>query len=103
MPTKPDLLPSLPPEQHLEMDYVLQDFQPIDEAAQNKETTISDLALLNNSLAMCSAVLPHVKTIDSLVSLNSNICKLIETRRKVKELPFGQSEKKGGRVYEVIE
>lgn len=97
----PDNLPTTISQQ---MVYELEDFSPVREETSDKETTIYDLAVLNNHLAMHSAVLPYVRTIGSLCALSASACKLIETRRKVKKLPFGDPSGKGsGRTFEVLE
>lgn len=83
--------------------YELEPFKPINEQDSDKEATVSDLALLNNHLAMCDAALSSVKTISGLCLLSATVCKLIETRRKVKKLSFGNSTPSSGRVFEVIE
>lgn len=86
------------------MVYELEEFIPVREETSDKETTTYDLAVLNNHLAMHSAVLPYVRTIASLCALSASACKLIETRRKVKKLPFGDPSGKGsGRTFEILE
>jgi hypothetical protein len=101
--SKPDLLPTVSPQDILLLDYELESFTAITEEDTDKQTTASDLAVLNNHLAMCSAVLPHVRTIDSLCSLSSTVCKLIETRRRVKKLQLGASDTNKGRTFEILE
>ena len=86
-----------------EINYELEAYQPILEQDNEQATTISDLSILNNHLAMCTAALPNIRTIGSLCMLSATVCKLIETRRKVKKLPFGDGNKGAGRVFEVIE
>lgn len=82
----------------------LQPFQAIDEQSTDQQTTISDLAILNNHLAVCEAVIPRANTIAALCMLSATVCKLIETRRKVKKLAFGSNNNSSsGRVFEVVE
>ena len=84
-------------------EYSLEPFKPVEESDDDKTTTISDLVVLNNHLAMCSAVLPHVRTVTGLCALSATVCKLIETRRKVKKLAYGNLGDKSGRTFEVLE
>lgn len=85
--------------------YELEDFIPVQEASDDKKTTESDLALLNNLLAMLNGALPNIRTLDSLIDINAAVNKTIETRRKVKKLQYGASNSKGGpgSTFEVIE
>jgi hypothetical protein len=84
--------------------YELEPFQAVQEDSSDKETTISDLAILNNHLALCTAALPHVHSIQTLCSLSSTVTKLIEVRRGVKKLEYGSPKTAiKGRVFEVIE
>lgn len=84
--------------------YELEPFQPIDSNHSEEETTRSDLAILNNQLAVLSHALPAVRTIQSLCALTNSVCKAIEYRRKVKKLPFGEPTGKGsGKTFEVLE
>lgn len=85
------------------IDYTLEAFIPISETASDKETTESDLAQLNNHLAIFNGVLPHVRTIQGLVAVSGAVCKLIETRRKVKKLEYGAPVKGSKSPYEVLE
>lgn len=87
-----------------ESEYELEAFTPVKEDSSDKDTTVSDLALLNNQLALCNAALPHVQSIQTLCSLSTTVQNLIRTRRGVKKLEYG-SPKQGnvGRVFEVIE
>lgn len=101
--SKPDLLPTVTPQDMLILDYELEPFTPVSEEDSDKQTTASDLAILNNHLAMCSGALPHVRTVDSLCSLSSTVCKLIETRRRVKKLQLGDNGSSKGRTFEVLE
>ncbi len=82
--------------------YALEPFVPVNEQATDQETTASDLAMLNNHLAVCSMSLPHMRTIDGLCKLSITVAKLIETRRKVKKLKYGDTGKQGP-VWEVLE
>lgn len=85
-------------------DYELEAFIPVSEPADDQETTRSDLAMLNNHLAMCNATLPYVRSLDGLCSLSSTVCKLIETRRRVKKLKLGDNgSKDSGKTFEVLE
>ena len=84
-------------------DYELEPFKAVEEPDDDKVTTTSDLGILNNHLAMCSAVLPNVRTVAGLCALSATVCKLIETRRKVKKLAYGNLGDKGGRTFEVLE
>lgn len=99
-----DIIPKMTDHVPAVLDYELQGFLPVDEAAGDKETTIADLAALNNHMAMCNGVLPYVRSIESLCTLSNTVCKLIETRRKVKKLEFGVVSGKGsGRTFEVLD
>src|SRR4030067_3323659 len=69
--------------------FKIDDFLPVTEEISRRETTISDLNVLNNHLGLCHAVLPFVKSVASLCALSVTVVKLIECRRKVKELPYG--------------
>lgn len=95
----PENLPAISSEQ---LGYELEAFKPVDEQASDKETTISDLALINNHLAVHNHFLPHVRTIKSLCAMSITVTKLIEMRRKVKKLQVGQPAGKGsGGIWEV--
>lgn len=95
----PENLPAISREN---LGYELEPFKPIDEQASDKETTISDLALINNHLAVHNHFLPHVRTIKSLCAMSITVTKLIEMRRKVKKLQLGQPNGKGGSgIWEV--
>jgi len=88
---------------HTVSNYELEQFTAIDEGHTEKETTVADLQHLNNHLAMCNGVLPQIKTIQSLCMISNTVCKLIETRRKVKKLPFGDPKGGGGQTIEILE
>lgn len=82
----------------------LQPFKPVTETSDDRETTEADLNHLNNHLAICDAAIPKANTIASLCMLSNAVCKLIEVRRKVKKLGYGEPAKAGsGRVFEVLE
>ena len=85
--------------------YELEDFIPVQESSDDKKTTESDLALLNNMLAMLNGALPNIRTLDSLIDINAAVNKTIETRRKVKKLQYGAPNGKGGpgNTFEVVE
>lgn len=84
--------------------YQLEPFTPIYDEDSVEQTTKADLQHVNNMLAASAALLPHVHTIPNFCALSVTVCKLIETRRKVKQLPFGPSEEaKGKRKYTVLE
>lgn len=99
--TKGEFIPTLAEE----LNYELQPFKPVDEAADDEATTEADLSILNNHLAMCDGALPKVRTIAGLCALSATACKLIELRRKVKKLPLGVDATKDPkrRTFEVIE
>lgn len=82
--------------------YQVSSFTPVNEADDDKTTTQSDLDMLNNHLAACAAALPKVYTIGSLCMLSATVAKLIEVRRKVKKLPYGNSAGTS-RTFEWIE
>lgn len=65
-------------------------------------TTKSDLAHINNHLAMNDAALKNVRSVVTMCALANTACKLIETRRKVKKLPFGTNANPTGRTWEVL-
>ena len=84
--------------------YELEAFIPVTEADSDKDTTVADLAMLNNNLAVLNAALPEIRTIDSLCKIASTTAKLIETRRKVKKLDYGpKNDGSNKRTFEVIE
>lgn len=84
--------------------YELEAFTSIKETDDDRATTVSDLQILNNHLAVCNAILPGVMTIAGLCALSQVVCKLIETRRKVKKLSYGESAGSSkGKIFEVIE
>jgi hypothetical protein len=82
--------------------YELEAFEPVTEQDDDKTTTRSDLALLNNHLAYCNFALPAIRTVAGLCMLSNTVTKLIETRRKVKKLEYGKTPGKAGSDYEVI-
>lgn len=99
-----DTFPKLTNQVPTVLDYNLEEFVPINEESSERETTIADLAALNNHMAVCNGVLPYVRSIESLCTLSNTVCKLIETRRKVKKLEFGAPNGKGsGRTFEVLD
>lgn len=83
--------------------YEIKPFAPIDRHDTEDATSDSDLGVVNNFLAVCDASLLSVRTIENLCSLSNAVCKLIETRRKIKKLPFGQEPGGRGRVFEIVE
>lgn len=84
--------------------YELEPFTPISEADDDTATTKSDLAQLNNHMAMADAMLPHVRSLDGLCKLSQNVCRLIETRRRVKKLKLGDSSnKETGKTFEILD
>jgi hypothetical protein len=84
--------------------YVIPDFVPVTEEMSDRETTVNDLSELNTQLALLHYSIPQIKTFDTLLKVCNVTCKLIETRRKVKKLPFGEPTGKGnGRGFEVVE
>lgn len=95
---KTEVLPALQDDS-----YTLEPFSPISESDSDAATTQSDLAMLNNHLAMCSMALPSIRTVAGLCVLSTTVTKLIETRRKVKKLAYGDPGSKGGRAFEVLE
>lgn len=85
-------------------DYELERFIKIEDHHTDPETTKADLAILNNHLAMCEAVLPHVRTVSGLCALNTSVIRLLESRRKVKKLDYGKtSDDSKRRVFEIVE
>ncbi len=86
-----------------EITYNLKEFIPINEEDSDKDTTESDLNFLNNHLAICDGLLPHIKTLDGLCSLSNTVCKLIEVRRKVKKLEFGSMKISGGKGLVILD
>jgi hypothetical protein len=95
---KTEVLPALQDDS-----YTLEAFTPIGVDAADHETTASDLAILNNHLALCSMALPSIRTVAGLCVLSTTVTKLIEARRKVKKLAYGDSNGKRGSAFEVIE
>lgn len=83
--------------------YPLEPFTPIGVNDTDHTTTESDLAILNNHLALCSMALPSIRTVAGLCVLSTTVTKLIEARRKVKKLAYGDSNGKRGSAFEVIE
>jgi len=81
----------------------LEPFTPISLHSTDDETTASDLQVLNNNLVVCAALLPHVRTIPNFCALAITVTRLIETRRKVKKLPFGKEKGENSRGFEVLE
>lgn len=81
------------------------DFTPIDYDANDKQTTIADLEQLNDLLDFCHQALPCLRTMSGLKDLSNTVCKLIETRRNVKKLPYGalKSVQRQGRTIETLE
>lgn len=73
------------------------DFHVVSESDTDKITTQADLHLLNNMLGLCHAATFKVATIAGLCALSTTVCKLVETRRKVKKLAFGEPGKSGGK------
>lgn len=82
--------------------YLLEPFIPIREEDEDKATTVSDLAVLNNQLAIMDAIIPGIMTLDGMIQISNTMCKLVETRRKVKKLAYGESLVKGGRVIDAL-
>ena len=85
--------------------YVLEDFIPVTSKMDDRETTESDLNILNNHLGLCHATIPYIKDIQDLCALSHTAAKLIECRRKVKSLPYGEGRDSARsiRTFEVIE
>lgn len=83
--------------------YNIEPFIPIDIHDTEERTDVADLAVVNNFLAVCDKSLTYVRTIENLCSLSGTVLKLIEARRKVKKLPYGKEQTKGGRVFEIVE
>lgn len=95
---KTEILPAI-----TEESYTLEQFTPVGVNDSDATTTESDLAILNNHLALCSMALPSIRTVAGLCVLSTTVTKLIETRRKVKKLAYGDPGSKGGRAFEVLE
>lgn len=101
MADTPEVLPALKDS----LSYELEQFTPIREEDSDRNTTVSDLQLLNNHLSMCNAALPNVRTLAGLCVLSNTVCKLIETRRKVKKLSYGEptASRSTQRAFEILE
>lgn len=85
-------------------DIVIQAFTPVTFEDKDEQTTRSDLDVLNNFLALYHAGLPRIRTFDDLKKSSDGVVKLVEARRKVKQLAYGAVvQGGGGRVFEVIE
>lgn len=84
------------------IDYPLEQFTAVTEEADDKETTISDLQILNNHMAMVNGILPHLRTADMLFKSAQTAIKLVEARRKVKKLEYGK-QGTGKGTFEILE
>lgn len=85
--------------------YELQPFvADITADSTHDQTAVADVNQLNNHLATAHALLPEIKTIQGFCALSVTVCKLIETRRKVKKLPFGDNKViAGSRGFTVLD
>lgn len=94
-----ELLPAIVHQQ-----YIKEEFIPVKEEHTDQETTIADLRILNNHLALYEGLLPYLCTVDALCKVSLVVNKLIEMRRKVKKLKMGDySNAVSGRTFEVID
>lgn len=102
-----DFLPTRPrrPELQLPSTYAFEDFLPVQESSDDRTTTESDVALLNNGLAVLNHAWLQAETIDEAAKVAGAIVKLVITRRQVKKLEVGapSGRSNGGRVFEVLE
>lgn len=79
-------------------------FKAISADDDDETTTDSDLGILNNHLAMNQHALKNARSVMSICALANTACKLIETRRKVKKLAYGQGlNSRFSRAIEVLE
>lgn len=99
---KEENLPVVMPSISENIGYQIEVYTPIDEQHSDKETTESNLNVINNHLAMINGMLPHLKTIDSVFKSSLTAIKLIECQRKVKKLEYGKPQK-GGLPFEALE
>lgn len=78
-------------------DYELNPFtSDITADSSHEQTAVADVNQINNHLAVAHGLLPEITTIQGFCALSVTVCKLIEYRRKVKKLPFGEPAKGGG-------
>jgi len=78
-------------------DYAMREFIAVEEDDTDKQTTIADVAILNNQLALCHAASFKINNLVALCALSNTVIKLIEARRKVKKLQYGDKAAGGGK------
>lgn len=100
--TEKTIQPEVLPAEAEKIKSLLYETLPVTLEDDDDATTKSDLAHINNHLAMNDAALKNVRSVMTMCALANSACKLIETRRKVKKLPFGTNTAPTGRTWEVL-
>lgn len=82
---------------------ILPKLENISVNSSDKETTEQDLLQINTVLFALHQALPHVRSVQSLVSIGKTVSDLIKTRRGVKKLQFGTAKDSGSSSANSIE